>query len=51
MKINIIRKDVTYVIKNFDIIKIKKNLKYTKKLEVIVILQENLEEMLIAFFI
>ena len=29
----------------------KKNLKYTKKLEVIVIIQENLEEQLIAFAI
>ena len=29
----------------------KKNLKYTKKLEIIVIIQENLEEQLIAFAI
>ena len=33
-------------------IKMKKgNLKYTKKLEIIVIIQENLEEQLIAFVI
>ena len=29
----------------------EKNLKYTKKLEIIVIIQENLEEQLIAFAI
>ena len=29
----------------------KKNLKYTKKVEIVVIIQENLEELLIAFAI
>ena len=32
-------------------IKLKKELKYTKKLEIIVIIQGNLEELLIAFAI
>ena len=44
-----IRKDVTYIIKDFAMIKVKNNLKYTKKLEIIVILQENLEQLLLAF--
>ena len=44
--------NVTYVKKSFVMIKMKKrNLKYTKKLEIIVIIQENLEEQLIAFVI
>ena len=46
------KKNVTYVKKSFVMIKMKKrNLKYTKKLEIIVIIQENLEELLIAFVI
>ena len=46
------RKNATYVKKSFVMIKMKKrNLKYTKKLEIIVIIQENLEELLIAFVI
>ena len=46
------KKNVTYVKKSFVMIKMKKrNLKYTKKLEIIVIIQENLEERLIAFAI
>ena len=46
------RKNATYVKKSFVMIKMKKrNLKYTKKLEIIVIIQENLEELLIAFAI
>ena len=46
------KKNVTYVKKSFVMIKMKKrNLKYTKKLEIIVIIQENLEELLIAFAI
>ena len=45
-------KNATYVKKSFVIIKMeKRNLKYTKKLEIIVIMQENLEELLIAFAI
>ena len=40
-----VKKNVTCVKKNFVIIKMKKrNLKYTKKLEIIVLIQENLEE-------
>ena len=47
-----VKKNVTCVKKNFVIIKMKKrNLKYTKKLEIIVLIQENLEEQLIAFVI
>ena len=39
------QKIVTYVKKSFVMIKMKKiNLNYTKKLEIIVIIQENLEE-------
>ena len=46
------QKNATYVKKRFAIIKNKKrDLNYTKKLEIIVILQENLEELLIAFVI
>ena len=46
------QKNVTYVKKGFVMIKMKKrNLNYTKKLEIIVIIQENLEEVLIAFVI
>ena len=42
------KKNVTYVIKSFFMIKMKKrNLNFTKKLEIIVIIQENLEELLI----
>ena len=44
------KKNATYVRKSFAMIKMKKrNLEYTKKLEIIVITQENLEELLIAF--
>ena len=46
------KKNVTYVKKSFIMIKMKKrNLKYTRKLEIIAIVQENLEEQLIAFVI
>ena len=46
------KKNATYIKKSFVMIKMKKrNLKYTKKLEIIVIIQENLEELLIAFVI
>ena len=46
------KRNVTYIKKSFVMIKMKKiNLKYTKKLEIIVIIQENLEELLIAFVI
>ena len=46
------KQNVTYVKKNFVVIKIKKlNLNYTKKLEIIVIIQEKLEELLISFAI
>ena len=54
IKISIMKtkKSATYVEKSFVIIKTKKrNLSYIKKLEIIVILQENLEELLIAFAI
>ena len=45
-------KYATYVKNSFAMIKMKKpNLNYTKKLETIVIIQENLEEQLIAFAI
>ena len=43
---------VTYVKENFVMMKMKKiNLKYTKKLEITIIIEENLEELLIAFVI
>ena len=46
------QKNVTYVKKSFVIIQTKKrNLNYTKKTEIIVIIQENLEELLIAIVI
>ena len=46
------KRNATYVKKSFVKIKMKKrNLNYTKKLEIIVIIQENLEELLIAFVI
>ena len=46
------QKNVTYVKKSFIIIQTKKrNLNYTKKTEIIVIIQENLEELLIAIVI
>ena len=46
------KKYATYVKKSFVMIKMKKiNLNYIKKLEIIVIIQENLEELLIAFVI
>ena len=44
--------NATYVKQSFVMIKIKKiNLNCTEKLEIIVIIQENLEELLIAFVI
>ena len=44
------KKNATYVKNSFVMIKMKKrNLKYAKTLEIIVIIQENLEELLIAF--
>ena len=46
------KKNVTYVKKSFVMTKMKKrSLKYTKQLEIIVIIQESLEEQLIAFAI
>ena len=46
------QKNVTYVKKSFVIIQTKKrNLNYTKKTEIIVIIQDNLEELLIAIVI
>ena len=46
------KKNAAYVKKTFVIIKMKKwNLNYTKKLEIIVIIQENLQELLITFVI
>ena len=46
------QKNVTYVKKSFVIIQTKKrNLNYTKKTEIIVSIQENLEELLIAIVI
>ena len=46
------QKNATYVKKRFAIIKNKKrDLNYTKKLEIIVTLQENLEGLFIAFVI
>ena len=45
-------KNAAYVKKSFAMIKMKnRNLKYTKKLEIIVIIQESLEGLLIAFVI
>ena len=47
-----IKKNVTYVIKSFGMIKMKnRNLNYTKKLEITVILRANLQELLITFVI
>ena len=47
-----IKKNVTYVIKRFGMIKMKnRNSNYTKKLKVTVILWENLEKLLITFVI
>ena len=47
-----VKKYVIYVKEGFVMIKNKKrDLSYTKKLEIIVILQKNLEELLIAFVI
>ena len=47
-----IKKNVTYVIKSFGMIKMKnRNSNYTKKLKVTVILWENLEKLLITFVI
>ena len=46
------QKYVTYLKKSFVIIKMKKiNLNYIKKLEIIATIQENLEDLLIAFVI
>ena len=46
------KKNVTYVKEAFVMINMKKgNLKYTEKLEIIVIIQENLEWWLMAFAI
>ena len=46
------KNNATYVKKSFVMIKMKKrNLKYTKKLDTIVIIQENLQEQLIVFVI
>ena len=46
------KNNATYVKKSFVMIKMKKiNLNCTKKSEIIVILQENLEKLLIAFVI
>ena len=46
------KNNATYDKKSFVMTKMKKpNLNYTKKLEIIVIIQENLEELLIAFVI
>ena len=46
------KNNATYAKKSFAIIKIKKkNLNYSKKLEIILITQENLEEQLIVFAI
>ena len=44
------KKNATYAKRSFAMIKMKKRkLKYTKKLEIIVITQENFAELLIAF--
>ena len=46
------QKNFLYAKKNFVLIKImKKNLNHTIKLEIIVIIQENIEELLIVFVI
>ena len=46
------KKNATYFKRSFAMIKmIKRNLEYTKKLEIIVITEENLEGLLIAFAI
>ena len=46
------KKYATYVKKSFAMIKMKKqNLNYTKKVEIIVTIRENLEELLTAFLI
>ena len=46
------KRNVTYIKKSFVMIKMKKiNLKYTKKLEIIVIILENLKGLLIVFVI
>ena len=46
------KKNVTYVKKSFNMTKMKKIiLNYTRKLEIIVAIQENLEEQFIAFLI
>ena len=44
-----VKKYVVYVKEGFVMIKIRNNLKYTKKLEIIVITQEDLEKLLIRF--
>ena len=44
-----VKKYVVYAKEGFVMIKIRNNLKYTKKLEIIVITQEDLEELLIRF--
>ena len=44
-----VKKYVVYAKESFVMIKIRNNLKYTKKLEIIVITQEDLEELLIRF--
>ena len=54
MKISFMKnkKDATYVKKSFVMIKIKKpKLNYKKKLEIIVIIEVNLEELFIIFVI
>ena len=46
------KKNVTYAKNSFVMVKMKKkNLKYTKKLEIIVVIREKLKEQLIAFAI
>ena len=46
------KKNARYVKKSFVMIKMKKRiLNYTKKIEIIVIIQENLDELLIVFAI
>ena len=44
-----VKKYVVYAKEGFVMIKIRNNLKYTKKLEIIVITQEDLEKLLIRF--
>ena len=46
-----VQSSATYVEKGFIMTKNKRDLNYTEKLEIIVILQKNLEELLIAFVI